>query len=78
MKTATIHDLETNLTQIYAWLRGGESVVIEPALMKTTGAGQQQKVDWSASAAFTRDKSDWPVFSAEESLALLHDAQGKW
>jgi len=78
MKTATIHDLKTNLTQIYAWLQDGESVVIEPAPVKAAPVGQKQKADWSASAAFTRDKSDWPVLSAEESLALVHDAQGKW
>ncbi len=78
MKTATVHDLETNLTQIYAWLRDGESVVIEPAAAEAARRRETPKVNWSASAAFTRDKSGWPVLSAEDSLALIHDAQGKW
>lgn len=83
MKTASVRDLRNSYKNLLRWVDAGEEVVIQrrgkpvarlvPERQDTSG-----KCDWSKSAALGRDKRDWPKLSAEESLATVREASGRW
>jgi prevent-host-death family protein len=81
MKTTTVRALRNDYAKLLRRVETGEEISISrrgkivaklvPVRPKNT------KVDWANSAAFrlTRNEQPW---SAEESLKLIHDAQGNW
>lgn len=83
MKTATVRDLRNHYSKLLEWLGTGEEILItkrgksiarlipEPSLAP-------RRVDWSRSAAVTRDRSGERILSAGESAQLIADAAGKW
>jgi antitoxin (DNA-binding transcriptional repressor) of toxin-antitoxin stability system len=85
MKTATIHELHANPAELVGWIEAGEEIAISnrgkiiarvvPEPEKPVAIGT---VDWTTSAALTRDRSGERILSAEESRNLIHEAQGNW
>lgn len=76
MRTATIHDLQTRLPTILAWLEAGEEVVVRPQAAKpAVMAAVEPKVDWTQSAAFQRDRSGEP-FLTQQDLDELYEEMG--
>ncbi len=76
MRTATAHDLLTRLPTILAWLEEGEEVVVKPkAVQPTKASPAEQKVDWSQSAAFQRDRTGEPVL-CQQDLDELYEEMG--
>ena len=76
MRTATAHDLLTRLPTILAWLEAGEEVVVKPKTVQPTKASPaEQKVDWSQSAAFQRDRTGEPVL-CQQDLDELNEEMG--
>lgn len=81
MKTATVRTLRNDYAKLLRRVETGEEIAISrrgkivaklvPARPKNT------KVDWANSAAFrlTKNEKSW---SAEETLQLIHGAQGNW
>lgn len=79
MKTATAHDLLTRLPTILAWLEAGEEVVVKPKVGKPTKATQaEQKVDWSKSAAFRRDRTGERVLTQQELDEFYEEMKGNY
>jgi prevent-host-death family protein len=83
MKTATVRDLRNRYTTVLNWVSAGEDVLITQrgvviARLSPETAQSAQAVDWSQSQAVKRDRSNSSVLSAEESLAIIHEASGKW
>jgi len=78
MRTATIHDLQTRLPTILAWLEAGEEVVVKPKAMQTaTPPPSEPKVDWTKSAAF-RDRTGERVLNLEETVELYESIKGDY
>ena len=83
MKTATVRDLRNHYTKLLAWIAAGEEIIITQRgksiarLVPERGA-DSAKVDWSRSAAVTRDRSGEKVLSAAESARLIAEAGGRW
>ena len=76
MRTATIHDLQTRLSTVLAWVEAGEEVVVKPDAVKAAKPPHSEaKVDWTQSAAFLRDRTGEPVLSAKD-LEELYDEMG--
>lgn len=85
MKTATVRELENISTELLGWIEAGEEIALshggkiiawvvpEPEKPVVTGT-----VDWTTSAAFTMDRSDMPMLSAEQVTELLDENKGKW
>jgi prevent-host-death family protein len=83
MKTATVRDLRNRYTTVLSWVSAGEDVLITQrgvviARLSPETTQNAQGVDWSQSPAVKRDRSNSSVLSAEESLAIIHEASGKW
>jgi len=83
MKTATVRDLRNRYTSILSWIGAGEEIVITQrgkAIARLVPEQNQSapRVDWSQSPAVKRDRRDSEVLTAAESLALIHEASGKW
>lgn len=79
MKTATAHDLQTRLPTILAWLEAGEEVVVKPKTGKRAETPPaEQKVDWSQSAAFQRDRTGEPVLSQQDLDELYEEMGGRY
>lgn len=89
MKTATVEDLSQHAADVLAWVEAGEEVAISrrgavvarlvpPAAAQAEPSPSAGRVDWTQSAAFRMDKSGLPCLSAEESLALIKDAGGRY
>ncbi len=74
MKTATIHDLQTRLPTILAWLEAGEEVMVKPKAATPAPPGEK-KVDWTQSAAFMRDRTGEPLLSQQD-LDELYEEMG--
>jgi len=81
MKTATVRTLRNDYAKLLRRVERGEEIAISRRghiVAKLVPAQPAKgKVDWANSAAFrlTRDEKPW---SAEETLKLIHDAQGGW
>lgn len=73
MKTVTVRDLPNLYTPILGWIAAGEEVLITRGgksvarLCPETHAHGSEAVDWSRSAAVTRDRSGERVLTAAES-----------
>ena len=84
VRTATVRDLRNHYTTLLAWLEAGESILITrrgkllARLIPEKNKPLQKKLDWSKSAAFTRNRSGERILTAKESAALLHESQGNW
>ncbi len=83
MRTATVRDLRNHYTSLLAWVSAGEEVIItqrgKPVarLIQEKPAGPQ-KVNWADSPAVTRERRGEQMLTAQESLAIIHEAAGKW
>lgn len=81
MKTATVRTLRNDYAKLLRRVETGEEIAISrrgKIVAKLVPANPgNARVDWANSAAFrlTRNEKPW---SAEESLKLIHDAQGNW
>lgn len=90
MKTATVEDLSQHAADLLRWVEAGEEVnisrlgaviarLVPPAREESAGEKSPDgRVDWTQSAAFRRDRTGERVLSAEESLALVKDAGGRY
>jgi len=83
MKTATVRDLRNRYTDLLRWLAAGEEILITQrgktiARLIPEQDQTAQRVNWSHSPAVKRDRSAERLLTADESLALLHEAGGKW
>lgn len=87
MKTATVEDLSQNAADLLRGVEAGEEVTIrrqETVVARLLPPRREQtllpagRVDWTQSAAFLRDRTGERVLSAEESLALIKDAGGRY
>lgn len=83
-RTATVRDLRNHYTTLLSWLEAGENILITrrgkalARLIPEKNKPKQKKLDWSKSAALTRDRSGERMLTAEESAALIHESQGNW
>ncbi len=79
MKTATLNDLQTRLSTVLEWVRGGEDVVVKGEPVAPPAPLEEKKVDWSKSAAF-RDRTGEPMLkmSKEELQEFYDDMRGSY
>ena len=81
MKTATVRTLRNDYAKLLRRVEAGEEITISRrgvAVAKLVPAQiKDSKVDWANSATFQLLGNEKPL-SAEESLALIKDAQGNW
>ena len=83
VKTATARTLRNDYAKLLRRVETGEEISISrhgkivAKLVPAHPAVKKGKVDWTQSAAFrmTRDDKPW---TAEQTLKLIHDAQGDW
>ena len=83
MKTATVRDLRNHYSKLLEWLGAGEEILITQrgksvARLIPEPSSAPHRVDWSLSAAVTRDRSAERVLSAAEAAQLLAEAGGQW
>ncbi len=83
MKTATVRDLRNHGKTLLAWLDEGEEILITRrgesfARLIPEKKPPNGKVNWADSPEITRDRSGELMLTAEESLALIHDAGSLW
>jgi antitoxin (DNA-binding transcriptional repressor) of toxin-antitoxin stability system len=83
MKTATVSDLRNHCKTLLAWLDEGEEILITRrgesfARLVPDKKPLNGKVNWADSPEVTRDRSGERMLTAEESLALIHDAGSLW
>lgn len=83
MKTVTARDLRNTYGKLLDWVEAGEEVVIRRggrtvARLVPDVAPAEKRVDWSASAARSRDKAGWPQLGRREVTAVLDEAAGRW
>jgi antitoxin (DNA-binding transcriptional repressor) of toxin-antitoxin stability system len=76
VKIATLHDLQTRLHAVLAWVKGGEDVMVKGEPLARPDASEQ-KVDWSHSAAF-RDRTGEPVLTQGDLDELLEEMRGPY
>ena len=76
MRTATLHDLQTRLAAVLAWVKGGEDVMVKGEPVARPEA-PEQKVDWSRSAAF-RDRTGEPVLTQRDLDELFEEIRGPY
>ncbi len=80
MKTATVRQLRNQYREVLGWVEAGEVVKIsvrgKVVARLIPERPRPKKVDWSKSAAATRDRSNWPKLTAKEVLSLIHESQG--
>jgi antitoxin (DNA-binding transcriptional repressor) of toxin-antitoxin stability system len=78
MKTATVRELRNHYTSVMKWIEAGEEVKISKrgkviARLVPEKPKARRKVDWSTSAALTRDKSKWPMITDKQKAALFDE-----
>lgn len=83
MRTATVRDLRNHYTRLLSWLSAGEEILITQrgkpvARLVPEINPAPPKVDWSRSAAVSRDRTQERILSAGESADLIHESSGKW
>jgi prevent-host-death family protein len=83
MKTATVRDLRNHYSKLLEWLDAGEEILITQrgksiARLIPEPSCTPRPVDWSLSAAVTRDRSAEPILTATQSAQLITEAGGKW
>ena len=83
MKTATVRDLRNHYTQLLSWIAAGEEILITQrgktiARLSPEPGATNAAVDWSQSAAVTRNRTNERVLSAAESAQLLSEAGERW
>lgn len=83
MKTATVRDLRNHYTSLLSWISAGEEIVITQrgkpiARLIPEKSEEPKKVNWANAPEVTRDRCKERMFTAQESLDLIHDASGKW
>ena len=83
MKTATLRDLRNHYSKLMKWLAAGEEIVITKrgrpiARLIPEATPVATRVDWSKSAAVSRDRSREPSLSQEESQQILRESSGQW
>jgi len=83
MRTATVRDLRNHYTSLLSWVSAGEEIVITQrgkpvARLIPEKPAEPNKVNWAEAPEVTRDRSGERLLTAEESLALIHEAGGKW
>lgn len=83
MKTATVRDLRNRYTRLLGWIGAGEEIVITQrgkavARLIPEHDKSEQKVDWSQSPAWKRDRSHIPTLLDEESRKIIQEASGQW
>jgi prevent-host-death family protein len=81
MKTTTVRMLRNDYAKLLRRVETGEEISISRrgrivAKLVPVNPGKT-KVDWAASETFKMLKNEKPL-TAEESLKLIHDAQGDW
>lgn len=73
MRTATLNDLQTQLSTVLAWVRGGEDVIVKGEPIAQPAPLEVKTVDWSKSAAF-RDRTGEPMLQmSKEELQEFYD-----
>ena len=81
MKTATVRTLRNDYAKLLRRVETGEEISISrrgQIVAKLVPAGRKTtKVDWTDSAAHRLTENEKP-WSAEQTLKLIHDAQGNW
>ena len=83
MKTASVRELRNHYTTVMKWIEAGEEVKISKrgkiiARLVPERPKARRKVDWSTSAALTRDKSKWPMISEKDREELFEYLKGRW
>jgi antitoxin (DNA-binding transcriptional repressor) of toxin-antitoxin stability system len=83
MKTASVRELRNHYTTVMKWIEAGEEVKISKrgkviARLVPEKAGIPKEVDWSTSAAVTRDKSKWRMMTEKERTELFEYIKGPW
>jgi len=83
MKTASVRELRNHYTTVMKWIEAGEEVKISKrgkviARLVPEKPKARRKVDWSTSAALTRDKSKWPMITDEQRAEILDYNKGRW
>jgi antitoxin (DNA-binding transcriptional repressor) of toxin-antitoxin stability system len=78
MKTATVRELRNHYTSVMKWIEAGEEVKISKrgkiiARLVPEKAARLKKVDWTTSAAVTRDKSLLTFITDEQKAALFDE-----
>lgn len=82
MKIASVRTLRNDYAKLLRRVETGEEISISRrgkivAKLVPVHPAAKGRVDWSQSAAFRLTKNEKP-WSAEETLKLIHDAQGNW
>jgi len=83
IRTASVRELRNHYTRLLSWLSSGEEILItqrgKPVarLVPETNPAPG-KVDWSKSAAVTRDRTSERILSVKESADLIHESSSKW
>jgi antitoxin (DNA-binding transcriptional repressor) of toxin-antitoxin stability system len=83
MKTASVRELRNHYSTVMKWIEAGEEVKISKrgkviARLVPDRPEPPRKVDWSTSAAVTRDKSKWPMITDQQRAELFDDIKGPW
>ncbi len=83
MKAATVRELRNHYTTVMKWIEAGEEVKISKrgkviARLVPEKAKKAKTVDWSTSAALTRDKSQLTFITDEQRAEILDYNKGRW
>jgi prevent-host-death family protein len=82
MRTATIRDLRNHYADLLKWIEAGEEISItrrgKPIARLVPETVPDDFVDWSKSAAFTRDRTNETMLTEEQSRIIREEAGGKW
>ncbi len=83
MRTATVRDLRNHYADLLKWIEAGEEIIITRrgkniARLVPENDRADDFVDWSKSAAFTRDRTNERMLTEEESRIIREEASGKW
>ena len=83
MKTASVRELRNHYTTVMKWIEAGEEVKISKrgkiiARLVPEKPEMPKEVDWSTSAAVTRDKSKLPFITDEQRAEILDYNKGRW
>ena len=88
MKTINVQDLPGPISEWLNSLESGEEIfishhdkIVARLVAEPLTVAQElldAPVDWSTSAAFTRDRTGERVLSAEEAQAILDESRGSW
>jgi prevent-host-death family protein len=83
MRKATVRDLRNRYMSLLRWIFAGEEIVItrhgKPvARLVPEPPAPAGEIDWLQSPAVNRDRSTARQLTADESMAILRDAGGRW